>query len=225
MDFLASPLAAGWAIATTAIALLLAGRAARRAPWSLLADGFRLHGWLGASLAVALAWILSAKPLPGLSLHLLATPLVALMFGRDLGVVAAVPAVLAAWLWRGTDWSGIPATWLLAAWVPVTVADGLRRLADRHIPRNPFTFIFLQGFFAPGLAYAFTVVAATLAHAAAGTAPWARLSGEFLPYGLLLAWGEAFLSGLLAAIFVVYEPRWMATFDDARYLRPPRDPQ
>jgi len=225
MDFLASPLAAGWAIATAAIALFLAGRAARRAPWPLLADGFRLHGWLGASLAIALAWILSAKPLPGLALHLLATPLVALMFGRDLGLVAAVPAVLAAWLWRGGEWTGLAATWLLAAWVPVTVSDGLRRLADRHIPRNPFTFIFLQGFFAPGLAFASTVVAATAAHAAAGTVPWARLTGEFLPYGLLLAWGEAFLSGLLAAIFVVYEPRWMATFDDARYLRPPRDPE
>ena len=221
MDFLATPLAAGWAIATLAIALFLSGRAARRAPWRLLQDGFRLHGWLGASLAVALAWILSAKPLPHLSLHLLATPLVALMFGRDLALVAAVPAVVAAWLWRGSEWSGIGATWLLAAWLPVTVGDGLRRLVDRHLPRNPFTFIFLAGFFAPGIAFAATVAAATLAHAAAGSAPWPRLSGEFLPYGLLLSWGEAFLTGLLTAIFVVYEPRWMATFDDARYLRSP----
>ncbi len=216
MDFLATPLAAGWAIA-----LFLAGRAARRAPWSLLADGFRLHGWLGASLAIALAWILSAKPLPGLSLHLLATPLVALMFGRQLGLVAAVPAVLAAFLWRGGDWTGIGATWLLAAWVPIGVAGGLRWLADRYVPRNPFTFIFLQGFFAPGLAFALTVAAATLAHGVAGTVPWPRLTGEFLPYGLLLSWGEAFLSGLLTAIFVVYEPRWMSAFDDARYLKPP----
>ncbi len=48
-----------------------------------------------------------------------------------------------------------------------------------------------------------------------------------MPFGLLLGWGEAFLSGLLTAIFVVYVPRWMATFDDARYLRPPapREPR
>jgi uncharacterized membrane protein len=221
MDFLTAPLGAGWAIATTALALFLAGRAARRAPWSLLADDFRLHGWLGAALAIALAWILSARPLPGLSLHLLATPLVALMFGRDLALAAAVPAVLAAWLWRGSEWTGLGATWLLAAWLPVTIADGLRRLADRTLPRNPFTFIFLTGFFAPGIAFAVTVAAAGLSHAAAGTLAWPRLRGEFLPYGLLLSWGEAFLTGLLTAIFVVYEPRWMATFDDARYLRKP----
>jgi uncharacterized membrane protein len=221
MDFLATPLAAGWAIATSAVALFLAARAARRAPWAHLADGFRLHGWLGATLAIALAWILSAKPLPGLSLHLLATPLAALMFGRDLALAAAVPAVLAAWLWRGGDAAGLGATWLLAAWLPVTVADGLRRLADYAVPRNPFTFIFLAGFFAPGIAFAVTVVVAGLSQAAAGTVTWQRLGNEFLPYGLLLSWGEAFLTGLLTAIFVVYEPRWMATFDDARYLKPP----
>ena len=222
MDFLATPLSGPWAIATSAVALFLCFRGVRRAPWVLLADGFRLHGWLGASLGVALAWILSAKPLPGLSLHLLATPLVALMFGRDLALAAAAPAVLAAWLWRGGEWSGLGATWLLAAWLPITIADGLRRLADSRLPRNPFTFIFLPGFFAPGIAFAATVAAASLAHAAAGTASWSRLSDGFLPYGLLLSWGEAFLTGLLTAIFVVYEPRWMATFDDARYLAKPK---
>ncbi len=51
------------------------------------------------------------------------------------------------------------------------------------MPRNVFTYIFLSGFFTPGVVFALTVV--------------------------------------VAAIFVVYEPRWMVTFDDVRYLRPP----
>lgn len=143
------------------------------------------------------------------------------MFGRHLAVVAAVPALAAVLLWRGGDWTGAGATWLLAAWLPATVLEGLRLAAERWIPRNPFTFIFLAGFFSPGAAFVATVFAAVAAHHAAGTAPWPKLAGEFLPFGLLLAWGEAFLTGLLTAIFVVYEPRWMATFDDARFLRPP----
>ena len=73
------------------MAAVLLARAARRAPWRLLADGFRLHGWLGSVFAIALAWLLSARLAGGLSLHLLLTPLVALMFGRDLAVVAASP--------------------------------------------------------------------------------------------------------------------------------------
>ena len=143
------------------------------------------------------------------------------MFGRHLAVVAAVPAMVAVLLWRGGDWTGAGATWLLAAWLPATVLELLRLAADRWVPRNPFTFIFLAGFFSPGAAYVATVLAAFAVHASSQAAPWETLAGSFLPFGLLLAWGEAFLSGLLTAIFVAYEPRWMASFDDARYLRPP----
>jgi len=182
---------------------------------------FRLHGWLGATLAIALAWILSARTPEGPPLHLLATPLATLMFGRHLAAIAVAPAIVAALLWRQGQWASAPATWLLAGWLPALLAHGLHRAADRYLPRNVFTYIFLSGFFTPGLVYAAIVAVAALAHAAAGTAPWSRLAEGFLPYGLLLAWGEAFLSGLLAAIFVVYVPRWMVTFDDARYLRPP----
>ena len=224
IDFLNTALPAGWALASFIVAAALLARAVRRAPWRILAEDFRLHGWIGAAFAIALAWILSARLGGPLTLHLLITPLVALMFGRDLAVVAAIPALAAVLLWRGGDWTGAAATWLLAAWLPATLLDALRRAADRWVPRNPFTFIFLAGFFAPGAAFVATVLVAAIAHAAAGTAPWDRLAEGFIPFGLLLGWGEAFLSGLLTAIFVVYEPRWMATFDDARYLRPPPGP-
>lgn len=197
----------------------------RRAPWRLLADGFRLHGWIGAAFAVALAWLASARLEGGLPLHLLATPLVALMFGRELAMAAAVPALVAATLWHGGEWTGAGATWLLAAWLPIAVIDALRRAADRWLPRNVFVFIFVVGFFSPGLTYVATVLAAAAAHGAAGTVPWERIADGFIPFGLLLGWGEAFASGLLTAIFVVYEPRWMATFDDSRYLRPPGAPR
>jgi uncharacterized membrane protein len=41
---------------------------------------------------------------------------------------------------------------------------------------------------------------------------------EALPFYFLLSWSEAFTSGLLIAILVVYRPHWVASFDDARYL-------
>ena len=36
---------------------------------------------------------------------------------------------------------------------------------------------------------------------------------------LVLAFGEAFLSGMLVAVFVVYRPQWVLTFLDEDYLR------
>jgi uncharacterized membrane protein len=37
----------------------------------------------------------------------------------------------------------------------------------------------------------------------------------------LMAWGDAFLTGLMAAVFVAFVPQWLATWSDQRYLHPP----
>ena len=44
------------------------------------------------------------------------------------------------------------------------------------------------------------------------------LFGDALSFYFLLSWSEAFTTGLMLAIFVVYKPHWVATFDDRRYL-------
>ena len=38
----------------------------------------------------------------------------------------------------------------------------------------------------------------------------------------LMAWGDAFLTGMFSAIFVAFVPQWLATWSDARYLQPPK---
>ena len=34
----------------------------------------------------------------------------------------------------------------------------------------------------------------------------------------LMAWGDAFTTGMLAAIFVAFRPQWLATWSDRLYL-------
>ena len=42
--------------------------------------------------------------------------------------------------------------------------------------------------------------------------------GEYVPYLIYLAFGEATLTGMMLTLAVVYRPHWVATFDDARYI-------
>ena len=37
----------------------------------------------------------------------------------------------------------------------------------------------------------------------------------------LMAWGDAFLTGMGAAVFVAFAPQWLATWSDQLYLRKP----
>jgi uncharacterized membrane protein len=36
-----------------------------------------------------------------------------------------------------------------------------------------------------------------------------------------MAWGDAFVTGMLTAIFVAFKPAWLATWSDRLYLRKP----
>ncbi len=61
----------------------------------------------------------------------------------------------------------------------------------------------------------------------------ARALGEHIP-GIqqdlgkiarwLMAWGDAVVTGMVAAVFVAYKPQWLATWSDELYLyrHPPR---
>ena len=35
---------------------------------------------------------------------------------------------------------------------------------------------------------------------------------------VLMAWSEAFISGMLMTVMVVWKPQWVATFSDQKYL-------
>ncbi len=35
----------------------------------------------------------------------------------------------------------------------------------------------------------------------------------------LMAWGDAFITGMLCAIFVAYRPQWLATWSDNLFLK------
>ena len=54
-----------------------------------------------------------------------------------------------------------------------------------------------------------------------GLVPAYQLFNEILPTVLLLASGEAWLIGGLTAFFVMVQPPWMLSFNDARYLPRP----
>ena len=93
------------------------------------------------------------------------------------------------------------------------------RVVLRLLPRHFFVYIFINGFFRDLALTVFGVgLAATLILVIAGAYEWDYLATEYLPYFLLLGFSEAWLSGMLITLFVIYRPNWVATFDDSSYL-------
>lgn len=210
-------------IPTTWIVILWAALAlgglllARRCAWQMLADRDNLNVFLGATVVVLGLWLIKTGIKPGLHFHLLGATALTLMFRPGFALLALALVTLAVTLLSG-EYNALPANLLIMGAVPVAVSWAIFRLADRRFVNHLFVYIFVNAFFGAALAIAAVGLASTAFAAATGAYPLAYLLDEYLPYYLLMAWAEAFATGMLVTVMVVYKPQWVATFDDRRYL-------
>ena len=184
-------------------------------PWQMLRDRALQNPWLAA--LVVLPWVWSVqKLLPvGLPLQLSGACLLVLMFGWPLAVITLlIVAPIGAWLAHAPLAQAVS----LATWngvVPATLALLLGLGMRRWLPHQIFVFILGRGFI--GTALAMTL--AGLVSVALHPVPEGTDIGNLVIGHWLMAWGEAFATGMFTAIFVAFRPQWMATWSDSRYLK------
>ncbi len=198
------------ALVIVALAVALALR-----PWRALRGAQLLHPWFASLVLMPWLWAAQRFMPGGVAVQLSGACLMVLMLGWPLAVLSLVPiAALGAWL-GGIAW---PQALDHLAWngiVTATLALAIGLATRRWLPRHPFVFILGRGFLVTALA---TVLAGALSALVSPLPPGSEL-GSILLGHWLMAWGEAFATGMLVAIFVAFKPEWLATWSDARYLK------
>ena len=173
-------------------------------PWPWLAWWAVLPALWGAD---RYAQVPLVQPLSGACLLML-------MAGWPLTVLALLPVAAVVTLMAGLDvaeglhrlvWLGL---------VPATLALALGAAVRRWLPHHLFVYILGRGFFATAIAGS---VAGLLSVGLQG-APGGLQAGDVALARFLAAWGDAFLSGMMVAIFVAFRPEWLATYTDRLYL-------
>jgi uncharacterized membrane protein len=126
--------------------------------------------------------------------------------------IAVILFCLCASLWL-KPWRMLVGTELLTPLL-ATFALLLGAALRRWVAHHPFVYVLGRGF----LGSVLCIFAASL------LAQW---TGHDLPNvssGLsviafwLMAWGDAFITGMMCAIFVAFKPYWLATWSDDLYL-------
>ncbi len=211
-------LAEGWYWAAWLLWLPLFLRSVKRADWRRLADSEVLNVWLGMVVLLVLVWSMKAGVKPGLSLHLLGAGVATLCFGGHLAFVGLSLVQVGLVLNGSADVFAYAFNALLLAGVGVGLSLQTTWLIRRCLPSHFFVFIFVNGFFGAALVVFGVGLCSSLLLALAGAYEVDYLFGEYLPYFVLLGFSEAWLSGMLITLFVVYRPKWVLAFDDAHYL-------
>nr|WP_315596722.1 energy-coupling factor ABC transporter permease [uncultured Cupriavidus sp.] len=215
-----------WPLPTLAVAVLAWAVAQR--PWQLLRRESLQHAWLGMLFFLTLLWSAHATIAGGVVIQLMGATLAVTMFGLPLAVVSLAIADLVSLLglaylsgqvWQNIDWISLAPRFVWMAAVPALVTAGLQACLRRWLPRHLFVFILGHGYFAALLA---TIVCGGMRLAwllQAGQPSGAGLSaGDQMTGVVIIAFGEAFLTGMLVAILVVYRPQWVVTFSEIEYL-------
>ncbi len=197
---------------------LLGGLVAWRARWAILMDRRNQTIFLGATSVVLALWLIKTGIKPGLNFHLLGATVLTLMFRPFFALFALSLVMAVVSLWHG-EYAAFAPNLLIMGVVPVAVSWGIFRFVDRRLPNHLFIYIFLCAFFAAAVAITAVGLASTGFAVLAGSYSLTYLLDEYLPYYLLMAWAEAFTTGMIMTLMVIYQPEWVATFDDKRYLQ------
>lgn len=190
-----------------------------RAPWGRLKDSELFNVWLGMIVLLTLVWSLKAGVKPGLTFHLLGATVFTLSFGSHLAFIGLSLVTLGITLNGAAGPLAYAANALLLAGFSVALTQFFFRVFRRVLPRHFFVYIFVNGFLGAALTIIGVGFGATVLLSMVGAYEWDYLISEYFPYFLLLAFSEAWLSGMLMTLFVVYRPEWVVSFDDSSYLR------
>jgi uncharacterized membrane protein len=202
-------------LALSALALAVALQ-----PWRSLTRSAPPWPALAWWAVLPLLWSLDAvtgmpllQPLSGacVLLLMLGWPLAVLMLVPVIGVMMLMADLAALDALHRVVWLGL---------VPATLAMLVGAAMRRWLPKHLFVYILGRGFFATAMAVAGAGALAALLY---GVPANLNLDDVLLARGLA-AWGDAFLTGGMAAIFVAFRPQWLATYTDHIYLPKDRPP-
>jgi len=199
-------------LATLALVPALALR-----PWRALAGSAPPWPALAWWAVLPLLWSLDAVTRMPLLQPLSGACVLLLMLGWPLTVLLLVPVTGVMVLMADLSW---PEALHRSVWlglVPATLALLLGAAVRHWLPQHLFFYILGRGFFVTAAAVGGAGLLAALVH---GVPDTLSLADVVLARGLA-AWGDAFITGMLVAIFVAFRPEWLATYTDRLYL--PKD--
>lgn len=189
-------------------------------PWRLLGNSGLISPLLAALVITPWLWALPWLHRMPVQLQLSGACLIGLALGWPLAIpVLCLIAVLAG-LIASVGWQQQADMALWLGVVPVTLSFLLGMALRRWVWKHLFVYIMGRAFLGTVVCMFISgALAQRLGHnLAAAVDPDLAMVARWL-----MAWGDAVLTGMMAAICVAFRPHWLATWSDRIYIRQPHD--
>ena len=190
-------------------------------PWRLLANTALISPLLAALVITPWLWALPWLQRMPFQLQFSGACLIGLALGWPLAVPVFCLIALTVGLLAPVSWAQQLDMALWLGIVPATLSFGLGMALRRWVWKNLFVYILGRAFLGTALCmFVSGALAQWTGHRLAATVdPDLAMVARWL-----IAWGDAFMTGMMAAICVAFKPHWLATWSDRLYVAPPRQP-
>ena len=184
-------------------------------PWRMLVGGVRLTPLLATLTLIPWLWALPSLHKMPLQLQGSGACLVVLLLGWPLAVPVLCVVGLIALLISPMDWETALDLTVWLGVVPATLALALGAAVRRWIGPHLFVYVLGRAFIGTAVC---VFVAGLLAQLTGHSMPGIDDDLSLVAHWLV-AWGDAFMTGLLVSILVAFKPEWLATWSDQLYLK------
>ena len=183
-------------------------------PWRML-NADLLTPLLASCVLLPWVWALPFLQHMPLQLHWSGAPLITLMLGWPLAALVLVASGCATFFITSASPEAIAHLMVWQGLMPATFTLLMGAALRRWVAHHPFVYVLGRGF----LGSVLCLFAASLLEQALGQGLPNVETGLSVIGFWLMAWGDAFVTGMLCAIFVAFRPQWLATWSDPMYLK------
>ena len=184
-------------------------------PWRMLVGTELLTPLLATLVLLPWLWALPSLHHMPLQLHWSGAPLVTLMLGWPLAVLALIGVGIVTVFISATSVDTAAALIVWQGLLPATFVLLLGAALRRWVSHHPFVYVLGRGFLGSVLCiFAASLLAQWTGHELPNVS-----SGLSVIAFWLMAWGDAFITGMVCAVFVAFKPQWLATWSDQMYLK------
>ena len=190
-----------------------------KTPWSTLIQKDSSNILFATCVTVFMLWHLRIQMADGLTIHLLGTTVLTLMFRWQVALLSQALILLGITLTSQADFAAFAMNGLLTGVIPIFLSYLIWRLNEWYLPANYFVYIFIAAFLSAGLSILLTGSLSYYLLSLIDNPLNPEILDEYLIAFVPIMYPEAFLTGAVISIFVIYKPEWISTFDDQRYLK------
>ncbi len=180
------------------------------------------HIWPILCAFFLLLWQLKASLSIGVSIHLLGATLLTVLFGWQLAIIGLTAVLIGTSFIMNVNeiesWQALGLNGVILILIPVFISYHIVRLIFSRLPHNFFIYIFLSGFANAMITLGIVGLTSTAILIFSSQLDANTLIHHYLPAYFLIIFPEAFTTGAILTLFVVYRPEWVLSFDDNLYL-------